>query len=123
VYYLANLHNAAAPAVVHPLSYFQAVVLGLLLEHPVRVALAKPSLAAAFLMVNGVVLIGAERLRRRAEIRSLAEREGLNQQGYRKLDTLQYREAIAVGSFRSTERPRHTTVTDAPATSRRASAR
>jgi undecaprenyl-diphosphatase len=43
-----------------------AGVLGLALEHVLRVALAKPVAAASFLMVNGVVLLGAERLRRRA---------------------------------------------------------
>ncbi len=76
-------------------------ILGLLLEHPVRVALAKPSLAAFFLMVNGVMLIGAERLRRGAEVRSLAAREGLNREGYRKLDTLEYKEAVVIGTFQT----------------------
>src|ERR1700759_1144171 len=37
-------------------------ILGLALEHPIRVALAKPISAAIFLMVNGVILISAERL-------------------------------------------------------------
>ena len=43
-------------------------ILGILLEHPVRVALAKPTAAAIFLVVNGFILIGAERLRRRPEV-------------------------------------------------------
>src|SRR6267154_1931095 len=34
-------------------------ILGLALEHPVRVALAKPAAAAIFLMFNGVILISA----------------------------------------------------------------
>jgi len=52
-------------------------ILGIALEHQVRVALAKPTAAAIFLVVNGVILIGAERLRRRPQVRRLAaEGEG-----------------------------------------------
>jgi undecaprenyl-diphosphatase len=40
-------------------------VIGIVLEHPLRVLFAKPTAAAIFLMVNGVILLGAERLRRR----------------------------------------------------------
>ncbi len=76
-------------------------ILGLILEHPFRVALAKPAIAAAFLMVNGVMLLGAERLRRRADVRSLARREGLNPEGYRELDTLDFREAVVIGTFQT----------------------
>jgi undecaprenyl-diphosphatase len=47
-------------------------ILGLVLEHPLRVLFAKPTAAAIFLMVNGVVLLGAERLRRRAPARASA---------------------------------------------------
>jgi undecaprenyl-diphosphatase len=39
---------------------------GLLLEHTFRVLLSRPVPTAAFLVVNGVVLLGAETLRRRA---------------------------------------------------------
>jgi undecaprenyl-diphosphatase len=49
-------------------------ILGLLLEHQVRVALAKPTAAAVFLIVNGFILFGAERLRRRPQVRALARR-------------------------------------------------
>ena len=45
-----------------------------MLEHPIRVALAKPTAAAVFLMVNGLILLGAERLRRRAEVRGAGAR-------------------------------------------------
>jgi len=38
---------------------------GLLLEHSFRTTLAKPNTTAAFLMVNGLVLLFAERMRRR----------------------------------------------------------
>ncbi len=46
-----------------------AGVLGLLLEHPLRSLFASPTSAAVFLMINGVILLGAERLRRRAPAR------------------------------------------------------
>ena len=45
-----------------------AGVVGLLLEHPLRHLFASPASAAFFLMVNGVLLYGAERLRRRAPV-------------------------------------------------------
>jgi undecaprenyl-diphosphatase len=40
-------------------------IIGLLLETPIRKLFASPQLAAAFLIVNGVALLGFERLRRR----------------------------------------------------------
>ena len=72
-------------------------ILGLALEHAARTATAKPEVAAIFLVVNGFVLFGAERLRRRSEVRELAVREGLNREGARKLETLDYREAGFIG--------------------------
>jgi undecaprenyl-diphosphatase len=77
-------------------------ILGLLLEHAVREALAKPLAAAFFLIVNGFILIGAEHFRRRADVHALARREGLNPEGARRLDTLEYREAGVIGAFQST---------------------
>jgi undecaprenyl-diphosphatase len=77
-------------------------ILGLLLEHPVRVALAKPLAASIFLVVNGFILLGAERYRRRAEVRALAEREGAKRDGGRRLETLEYKEAGIIGLFQST---------------------
>jgi undecaprenyl-diphosphatase len=76
-------------------------ILGLVLEHPIRDALAKPLFAAIFLMVNGCVLIYAERYRRRAEVRELARREGLNPEGSRRLDTLEFKEAGVIGVAQS----------------------
>jgi undecaprenyl-diphosphatase len=73
-------------------------ILGLLLEHPVRVALAKPIAAAIFMMLNGCMLLWAERWRKRAEVRELAAREGLNPEGYRRLDTLEFKEAGVIGT-------------------------
>ena len=43
-----------------------AGLLGLILEHPLRSLFASAQSAAFFLMLNGVLLFGAERLRRRA---------------------------------------------------------
>ena len=76
-------------------------ILGFLLEHPIRVALAKPFAASVFLVVNGVILLAAERVRKRSEVRALAAREGLNRDGGRRLDTLEYKEAGIIGFFQS----------------------
>ena len=45
-----------------------AGLLGLLLEHPLRKVFASPTSAAAFLCLNGLMLFGAEALRRRAPV-------------------------------------------------------
>ncbi len=47
-------------------------ILGLVLEHPARTATAKPLIASIFLIVNGFILLGAERLRRVAHVRTPA---------------------------------------------------
>jgi undecaprenyl-diphosphatase len=73
-------------------------ILGLVLEHPLRTLFAKPLAAAVFLIINGFILLGAERYRRRAEVHELARREGLNPAGSRDLDTLEYREAAVIGT-------------------------
>jgi undecaprenyl-diphosphatase len=72
-------------------------ILGLALEHQARTATAKPEIAAIFLVVNGFILFGAERLRRRAQVRELAREEGLNKEGGRELETLDYKEAAGIG--------------------------
>jgi undecaprenyl-diphosphatase len=73
-------------------------IFGLLLEHPIRVALAKPLAASIFLVVNGFILAGGEYFRRRAEVRELALREGAKEDGGRRLDTLEFREAGVIGT-------------------------
>jgi undecaprenyl-diphosphatase len=75
--------------------------LGLVLEHPLRLALSKPLTASIFLMANGAMLLGAERYRRRAAVRELALREGANADGARRLDTLEYKEAALIGLAQS----------------------
>jgi undecaprenyl-diphosphatase len=69
-----------------------AGVLGLLLEHPLRSLFASAASAAIFLMINGVLLYGAERLRRRAPAREVGDSDE------RISDRLSWREAIAVGT-------------------------
>ncbi|MGO9974557.1 MAG: undecaprenyl-diphosphate phosphatase [Solirubrobacteraceae bacterium] len=76
-------------------------ILGLALEHPIRVALAKPLAASSFLVVNGLILLGAERFRRTAEVRELAQREGVTVEGGRKLETLDFKEAGVIGVAQS----------------------
>ena len=76
-------------------------ILGLLLEHPVRVALAKPLAASIFLVVNGVILLAAERLRRR-EKRPAAERRGAaREEASEGVDRLSYRDAGVIGVFQT----------------------
>jgi undecaprenyl-diphosphatase len=72
-------------------------ILGLLLEHKVRTALAKPLAASIFLVVNSFILFGGEHFRRRAEVRALARREGAKEDGGRRLETLDYKEAGVIG--------------------------
>jgi undecaprenyl-diphosphatase len=86
-----------------------AGLIGIVFEHELRTLTAKPEVAAVFLMVNGCVLFAAEWFRRRAAVRELAGtrpgwpgREGVNEDGGRKLDTLEYREALVVGVAQST---------------------
>ena len=74
----------------------------LALEHPLHTLTAKPQVAAIFLMVNGLLLLAAERFRRSAEVRELAAREGAKPDGGRELDTLEYREAVVIGVAQST---------------------
>jgi undecaprenyl-diphosphatase len=76
-------------------------IFGILFEHAARTATAKPLIAAIFLFVNGAVLLGAERLRRRAEVRELVRREGANDEGGRRLESLEYKEAGLIGVAQS----------------------
>ena len=67
---------------------------GLLLEHQLRVVFAKPLAAAAFLFVNGVILLVGERRRRR----TVDAAHPMTSPRRRRLDTLRPREAAAVGA-------------------------
>jgi undecaprenyl-diphosphatase len=70
-----------------------AGILGLLFEHALRKAFASPGLAAAFLTVNGVLLLLFERLRKRAPRPGdyLGDTDA-------RLAQLSWRQAVAVGT-------------------------
>jgi undecaprenyl-diphosphatase len=72
-------------------------IIGLVLEHKLRVATAKPEIASIFLVVNGFILLAGERVRRRAEVRALAARESPTREGGRPMETLSYKEAGVIG--------------------------
>ena len=61
----------------------------------------KPLAAAIFLTINGLILLAGERVRQRSEVRALAAREGLAEDGARRLDTLEFKEAGIIGLAQS----------------------
>src|SRR5690349_10703907 len=71
-----------------------AGLLGLLLEHPLRTLFASTQTAAIFLFVNGLMLFGAEALRRRAPVRSEAGIESDDVIS----KSLGFREALGIGT-------------------------
>ena len=82
-----------------------AGLIGLLFEHKLRSLFANPTAAAAFLIVNGLILFAAEGLRRRApgapeRALELSQRGDTptSDEAEKRLATLGYREAVAVGS-------------------------
>jgi len=77
-------------------------IVGLVFEHELRTVFAKPTAAAIFLTINGLILFAGERLRRRAEVRQLVlthehHTDPGNDVG-RDLDTLKLSEGVLVGS-------------------------
>jgi undecaprenyl-diphosphatase len=76
-------------------------IIGLLAEHPVRVGLAKPMAAASFLVVNGLMLLGAEVLRRRSVRRVAAAGTTEHVKGTRPIVAVSYTEAATVGVAQS----------------------
>jgi undecaprenyl-diphosphatase len=71
-----------------------AGILGLLLQDPLRKVFASPTSAAIFLMVNGALLYGAERLRRRAP----GAPENETDSDDRIADRMSWRQATGVGT-------------------------
>jgi undecaprenyl-diphosphatase len=71
-----------------------AGILGLTLEHPLRKLFASPTTAAIFLFVNGLLLFGAERLRRRAPNAPEDERDEDNRIAHR----VSWRQSVGVGA-------------------------
>jgi undecaprenyl-diphosphatase len=77
-----------------------AGITGIALEHALRVVFAKPLAAAAFLMMNAVILAAGERYRRKAEVRRVAVQHGLKERADgpgRRLSTLEFKEAGVIG--------------------------
>jgi undecaprenyl-diphosphatase len=72
-----------------------AGILGLLLEHALRDLFASARSAAFFLMLNGVMLYGAERLRRRAPVVEDPQAEAADARIVRRLG---WREALGIGA-------------------------
>src|SRR3954462_13279237 len=70
-----------------------AGILGLVLEHPLRKVFASPTTAALFLCLNGLMLFGAEALRRRAPVV-----EGEAGSDERIAGRMSFKHATAVGS-------------------------
>jgi undecaprenyl-diphosphatase len=77
-------------------------VVGLVFEHSLRTIFAKPTAAAIFLTVNGLILFAGERLRRNRATRELVEEhphhEDAGHDVGRNLETLELREGVFVGS-------------------------
>jgi undecaprenyl-diphosphatase len=69
-----------------------AGIIGLVAEHPLRVLFTKPLAASIFLIVNGLILLFGEGVRRGMKNR---ERRGLKPR--RQLDNLNWREAFIIG--------------------------
>jgi undecaprenyl-diphosphatase len=72
-----------------------AGILGLLLEHKLRSVFASPTKASFFLMVNGLMLYGAELLRRRAPVHETGDPD------QRITKRVGWKEAIGVGAAQS----------------------
>src|SRR3954451_18721647 len=70
-----------------------AGILGLLLEHPLRTLFASAQSAAAFLIVNGILLLAFERLRKRAPVADTAGDHDVHV-----ARTLSFRQALGIGS-------------------------
>ncbi len=70
---------------------------GVLFEHVLRVLFAVPLAAAGFLIVNGLILLAGEVVRRQASVRTVARIHGTMASGDRRLDTLEFREAALIG--------------------------
>ncbi len=74
--------------------------IGVYLEHQLKTLFAAPDAAAAFLIVNGFLMLGAEVLRRRAERRAaLAGKPRVEQEeGFGDAEQITFRAAVLVGA-------------------------
>jgi undecaprenyl-diphosphatase len=80
-----------------------ACVIGVLLQTPLQHLFANPRAAACFLIVNGLILLGAEVLRRRDERRARLAGESRSEQEARfgQVEQMSFRTAIIVGLFQA----------------------
>jgi undecaprenyl-diphosphatase len=77
-----------------------AGLIGVVFEHKLRTLFAKPLAAAIFLTINGVILLFGDWVRRRSAVRKLVathETARSKSEEGRRLDTLDFKEAVAVG--------------------------
>ena len=76
-----------------------AGLIGVVFEHELRTVFAKPFAAAAFLTLNGLILLAGERLRRRPAVRALAAAnpQHENPEPGRSIESLTFPEAIFIG--------------------------
>jgi undecaprenyl-diphosphatase len=78
-----------------------AGILGLVLETPLKQLFASPTIAAAFLVVNGSILFAGERLRRRVEEKLTFATAKEREASFRSLSSLTWKEALIVGLAQS----------------------
>lgn len=74
-----------------------AGLLGLALEHSLRVLFATPLIASILLIVNGFILLAGENVRRHGDVRRLGQAHPSPGPADRRLATLEFREAGLVG--------------------------
>lgn len=78
-----------------------AGILGVVLETPLKQLFASPTIAAAFLVVNGSILFAGERLRRRVEVKAEFATAKEREASFRTLSSLTWKEALIVGFAQS----------------------
>src|SRR5207247_5883489 len=78
-----------------------AAILGVLLETRLKQIFASPTIAAAFLVVNGCILYSGERMRRRAEEKMTFTTAKEREANFRSLSSLSWKEALIVGFAQS----------------------
>jgi undecaprenyl-diphosphatase len=76
-------------------------LLGVTLETPLKRLFTSPTLAAAFLVVNGSILLVGEAMRRRAEAKRVYTDAKEREASFRPLSSLTWKEAIIVGLAQS----------------------
>ncbi len=78
-----------------------AGLLGVFLETPLKQLFASPLIAAAFLVVNGVLLFLGERIRRLGEARKAVLSAKEREKPFRPLSSLSWKDAVIVGLAQS----------------------